>query len=577
MPKSEARIADVEAEIAKVEAKAAKLDEQIEVAKARSEAEEVKALRAEKKDLSRKEIQLRKKEKHLRTKVMELRADAGKKTAGGPGAVLASASACVHASHASRCLLFAAAQLVSKPPHLFGKPEVWQKEQFAHQRGVPPFLSFCPPHAFPESIPACLASPAFGRFIDACQAAEEPSGMLDMADYAAVQRLCVAMCEREYALEEDRGRVLLELMKHFGLSSDVTTVPGSSSRFDGVQCVSLIGERVVVALAEWKNGIAASSTDPEYQLMCDFYSIVWAGKMRKLRAAVEGPYAVLGVEAVGRMIRFSAMACCDGERILWEPLTPFLNMLPMVQAQPRQMRALAAALCAFRNGVHDLIEEQRAREACVAVPGAAALPYPLRNAAQFTDVAPMDFARTPLYRARHATANGSTRVLVKFVHGTYGEVVHASWAAAGLAPALHSVTLLPGGMKQVVMEELPAAEWTCAALMSATDLSACSGNSRVRAALARAHALPLGTGANAPRGAHGDCRPGNVLLRAKWSASDADEGVRFIDFDWAGAEGVTHYPAFMHELLPWPHGAAPGKTLQQAHDVQFWESTTLPV
>ena len=385
------------------------------------------------------------------------------------------------------------------------------------------------------------------------------------------------MCEREYALEEDRGRVLLELMKHFGLSSDVTTSPGSSTRYDGVQCVSLIGERVVVALAEWKNGIAASSTDPEYQLMCAFYSIVWAGKMRKLRAAVEGPYAVLGVEVVGRMLRFSAMACCDGERILWEPLTPFLNMLPMLQAQPRQMRALAAALCAFRNGVHDLIEEQRAREACVAVPGAAALPYPLRNSAQFTDVAPLDFARTPLYRALHATANGPTRVLVKFVHGTYGEVVHASWAAAGLAPALHSVTLLPGGMKQVVMEELPAAEWTCAALMSATDLSACSGNSRVRAALARAHALPLGTGANAPRGAHGDCRPGNVLLRAKWSASDADEGVRFIDFDWAGAEGVTHYPAFMHELLPWPHGAAPGKTLQQAHDVQFWESTTLPV
>ena len=63
-------------------------------------------------------------------------------------------------------------------------------------------------------------------------------------------------------------------------------------------------------------------------------------------------------------------------------------------------------------------------------------------------------------------------MLVKFVHGTYGEVVHASWAAAGLAPALHNVTSLPGGMKQVVMEELPAAEWTCAALMTATDLSA---------------------------------------------------------------------------------------------------------
>ena len=99
--------------------------------------------------------------------------------------------------------------LVSDPHHMFGKPEVWQKAQFAHPTGVPPFLSFCPPHAFPEALPACLVSPAFGRFMDACHAAEQPSVLLDVADYAAVHRLCVAMCDREYALEEDRGRVLL--------------------------------------------------------------------------------------------------------------------------------------------------------------------------------------------------------------------------------------------------------------------------------------------------------------------------------------------------------------------------------
>jgi hypothetical protein len=473
----------------------------------------------------------------------------------------------------------AALTLVSEPPHLFGKPEVWQKAQFAHPTGVPAFLSFCPPRAFPEALPACLVSPAFGRFMDACHAAEQPSVSLDVADCAVVHRLCVAMCDREYALEEDRGRVLFELLKRFGLGSDVSTLPGCSSRFDGVQCVPLTGERVVVALAEWKNGIAASSTDPEYQLMCSLYSIFQACKARNIRAALEGPYAVLGVEVVGRMIRFSAMACCDGERIQWEPLTPFLNLLPMLQAQPRQMRTLAAALCAFRSAVRDLTEEQCAREAAGVVPGAAAaaaLPYPLRDAARFADVAPLEYARTPLYRARHVTAQGLTRVLVKYVHGAYGKDVHAAWAAEGLAPALHSVTLLPGGVQQVVMEELPAAEWTCASLLSGAQLSACSGHARVRAALARAHAVPLGSGAGAPRGAHGDCRPGNVLLRAAWSASDAEEGVRFIDFDWAGAEGVATYPPFMHALLPWPPGAAPGQALQQAHDVAFWESTVPP-
>ena len=490
-------------------------------------------------------------------------------------------------------------RLVKDAPSTFGMPSRWQAAQFP-SHGEPPLLCFTPPHAFPAALPASLVSPVFGHFVDRVAAAAPVSA----ADGAAVLELCTAMCDRVYKLEEERARVLLEHLKTFGFKAEFVSVPGCSARFDGLLVVDVAGVRVVLAVGEWKNGIAASSTDPEYQLNASVYHVVRAAAEQGLRVFAETPYPVLGLEVVGRMIRFSAMACLRGEHVQWEPLTPFLNLLPMAQAQPAQLYVLAAALCAFRDALAELrAEVQDALAAAPRAPPAGeawarspavALPYPLRDGARFRDVRPLEVAsRALMYaalvaevppergagvgskrpREDAAAAAPPPRVLIKYVHGGYGAAVHAAWATAGLAPALRSWTELPGGFTEVVMDELPAERWCCASHLSDAELLACDADARVARALTRAHALRLGS-AGDERGCHGDCRPANVILRRDWPQppGDEDDGVRFIDFDWAGTEGAARYPAFMNVAVPWPAGAAPGALLTQAHDVALWRA-----
>ena len=257
-------------------------------------------------------------------------------------------------------------------------------------------------------------------------------------------------------------------------------------------------------------------------------------------------------------------------------MTPFLNLLPMLEAEAE------AALATPQRAAHGGVAAARSPT--------TALPYPLRDGARFTDVAPhMYGGNAVLFQARavaHPPVSasaadaqllleplpGGAPVLIKYVKGGYGAGAHAAWAAAGLAPALHSCAALPGGITEVVMEELLDADWRCADELSDAQLRACDADARVGRALARAHALSLGRGDGGVRWCHGDCRPANVMLRRGWSPADGDEGVRFVDFDWAGAEGEARYPAFMNIDVPWPHGAAPGALLAQAHDAALWHA-----
>jgi len=482
--------------------------------------------------------------------------------------------------------------LVECAPSTFGKPEKWQAAQFPDDDKPTPVLCFTPPHGFPEALPAALVTAVFGRFIDRVVAAKPVSA----ADGSAVYALCVAMCDRVYKLEEDRARVLQEHLRKFGFTSNITSVPNCKARFDGLQVVEIAGMKVVLALGIWKNGVASSSTDTEFQLSACGSAIVHAAAMSNLRVYSETAYPILGVEVVGRMIRFSGLACLHGERVQWEPLTPFLNLMPIASSQQAQLRTLAAALCAFRDA---LVELQAEVVAYLSAPPRAAsrvhspgtaLPYLLRDGSRFRDVAPLaTLSNAVVYsavtspvregaagskRPREAEVAAAPRhVLIKYVQGGYGSGVHASWAAAGLAPSLHSCTPVPGGFTEVVMERLAETYWVCAGALSDAQLRECDADERVERALARAHALPLDSAGGVERGCHGDCRPANVMLRQGWCISDADEGVRFIDFDFAGGEGVTCYPAFMNSAVPWPNGAAPGAPLAQAHDLALWRTS----
>jgi hypothetical protein len=78
-------------------------------------------------------------------------------------------------------------------------------------------------------------------------------------------------------------------------------------------------------------------------------------------------------------------------------------------------------------------------------------------------------------------------------------------------------------------------------------------------------------------------------LKAEGSATALSSGrssgppVRFVDFDWAGVQGVRRYTSFLSAKIAWPEGVAGGQPLQQAHDrawlsKEYWPATpTMPL
>ena len=81
---------------------------------------------------------------------------------------------------------------------------------------------------------------------------------------------------------------------------------------------------------------------------------------------------------------------------------------------------------------------------------------------------------------------------------------------------------------------------------------------------------------------HGDDRDANVMVAfapstaagggasgcqpGASSSSGSEFSIRFIDFDWAGQDGVDHYPLLMSTYIPWPEGVGDQLVMRQSHD-----------
>ena len=51
----------------------------------------------------------------------------------------------------------------------------------------------------------------------------------------------------------------------------------------------------------------------------------------------------------------------------------------------------------------------------------------------------------------------------------------------------------------------------------------------------------------------------------------------FVDFDWAGFNGVSRYPLHMnHAHISWPDGAADNQLMLQQHDRELLRSLQVP-
>lgn len=117
-----------------------------------------------------------------------------------------------------------------------------------------------------------------------------------------------------------------------------------------------------------------------------------------------------------------------------------------------------------------------------------------------------------------------------------------------------------GGYKLIAMEYLEP-PWKPFVVLDEVEKEEC--RLVVLEVLKKVHALSV-FGSPNQGSVHGDAREGNIMVRHE----DGVFKIKFIDFDWAGQEGVTAYPLNMNHIqIAWPHGVADGLPMHQIHDV----------
>jgi hypothetical protein len=436
--------------------------------------------------------------------------------------------------------------------------KVWKRLQFPAEAGLPPFACFRPPVAPPHSLPAVLLTPIFGDFLRTAAADVRSLGDC-AAESAAVLRL-VTLMPRCFESELSRGRAFREVMSDLDIRFEPRHPdPESSACTDG-SCVHAVADAHALLGVE-EDKLEPATGDPYFQGQA-YYLRHWHAAERDGHASKFACYLrpALLLEVMGPMLRVSALATAPGGRVVCEPLTPMLHMFA-VTGQPEYLDRLVATLRALRNAMralrlHYISAAAVAASASAPQPAPALLlPFPLRDGARFAHVMPLLPGKL-LYEATLIGEPLERRVCVKLTP-RYAPNVHALWAAAGLAPALHTCEPIHGGgpWRLVVMELLAPPTWR-----PLPDLPLAE---RPAAAAAAVQALRAAHTVGSTRCVHGDARGVNVLV-----ARGSDDGwhVRFVDFDWSGEEGVAVYPTLMSTAIQWAPGARPGLPLLQEHD-----------
>jgi hypothetical protein len=124
---------------------------------------------------------------------------------------------------------------------------------------------------------------------------------------------------------------------------------------------------------------------------------------------------------------------------------------------------------------------------------------------------------------------GHSKVFIKFTQ-RYSEDAHRHCAAAGVAPELYRVTLLPAGWFMVVMEYL---EPTMYRTLEPQDRGSVGLITEVGRVVGVLHAGGF---------VHGDIRTINMMVHCEWGSSMEARKLLLLDFDWAGQEGEVKYP-----------------------------------
>ena len=320
-------------------------------------------------------------------------------------------------------------------PSSFSESKLCAKVQT--RSGGPAFACFRPFVGPPLALPASLVSPVFAGFLRDCEASLASLGRCDLESNCASTLLQVMPA---FYSEESERQVLVNAALSTLLGRRLSLIQPdaaeSSSRSDGGLVASAEGLDALLLLTEHKNEMGSS--DPYFQLQ-RAYGMYWeaSGRWHSHPHRCDACPA-LALEVVGPLLRVNALASLHANRVLCEPLTPFLPFLQL-RDQPEAMARLLVTLRALRNAVKGLdahytaLSRSRSGSGLGAAGGGGrspdiALPYPLREGGRFSAARQLCDDRL-VYVAKDESRGGEL-VCVKFSRARGdGRAVQAAWAA----------------------------------------------------------------------------------------------------------------------------------------------------
>ena len=155
-----------------------------------------------------------------------------------------------------------------------------------------------------------------------------------------------------------------------------------------------------------------------------------------------------------------------------------------------------------------------------------------------------------MFAASLKDGKGCKEVVVKFSQ-RYGIDVHQFLANKNKASEVLHFTELPGKWFVVVMEKVTA--------LPKKDAVCVKVHRELQNVLEELKSNEF---------MHGDLRPQNILLLA-------DNGIKVVDFYWAGKSGVGKYPKDLNIECSWHPDVTPGGPILHEHDnyqLSLWES-----
>ncbi|EFJ08945.1 hypothetical protein SELMODRAFT_428489 [Selaginella moellendorffii] len=402
----------------------------------------------------------------------------------------------------------------------------------------PKFLNCRPSHATPP-IPLQLVHPVFGHFIDLTRDEQAPR-LEDIEFVVELANLSSLYHSEDTTLRRAVHRLFSRYLDI--PCRETLTISGNWEAHLAMMSRSKNKSLTAIGEVRLKNNLASYA----HGFHC--YALFWDMVGAKERY-IDTCYPAFLMELVGCNLRISAMAKLD--KVVCQPLTHFVNLLPIQGLDPDMVSDAVRVLVAFKRCL-GLLDDYYWN--APAGTGERQLwnmdvPYPLHEAGKVVK----QFGNKLVYLVEPL---GVVKLAKR-----YGVEVHRAWAAAGFAPALYEVRALAGGWMEVKMEYLGRENgWEM--------LAECEDADEMRdqavAALRSAHGVPVSS--NGGVGVHGDARDVNVMVRRR----DGGVEVRFIDFDWASIHGEGRYPPFMNVVeVQWPRGAECGLVMEQSHDVEF--------